>query len=128
MITHEAQRLLFPDLLADRRTAIEADVAAAGGLQIVGLALKLDDDPIEAGKKLSNKIQRNGRHDLKDEEVWRIKELARKSTGKSRLHELESDALAFEGRWLTSEDIKARRKKRKAALLAELLELEQEDE
>lgn len=129
MITHEAQRLLFPDLLADRRAAIEADVAAAGGQQNVGVELKLDDDPIEAGKKLSNKIQRNGRHDLKDEEVWRIKELARKSmAGKSRLHELESEALAYEGRWLTSEDIKARKKKRKAAILAELIELEREEE
>lgn len=128
MITHEAQRLLFPDLLADRRAAIEADVAAAGGLQKVGELLGLADNAVDAGKLLSNKIQRNGRHDLKDEEVWRIKELARKSPGKSRLHELESDALAYEGRWLTSEDIKARRKKRKAALLAELIELEQEEE
>jgi hypothetical protein len=128
MITHEAQRLLFPDLLADRRTAIEADVAAAGGQQNVGVELKLDEDPIEAGKKLSNKIQRNGRHDLKDEEVWMIRELARKTTGRSRLHELECSALNYEGRWLTTEDIKARRRKRKAALLAELIELEQEEE
>jgi hypothetical protein len=128
MITHEAQRLLFPDLLADRRTAIEADVAAAGGQQIVGLELKLDEDPIEAGKKLSNKIQRNGRHDLKDEEVWLIRELARKTAGRSRLHELECSALNYEGRWLTTEDIRARRRKRKAALLAELIELEQEEE
>lgn len=128
MITQDGQRLLFPDLLADRRTAIEADVAAAGGQQIVGLELKLDEDPIEAGKKLSNKIQRNGRHDLKDEEVWLIRELARKNAGRSRLHELECSALNYEGRWLTTEDIKARRRKRKAALLAELIELEQEDE
>jgi hypothetical protein len=129
MITHEAQRLLFPDLLADRRAAIEADVAAAGGLQKVGELLGLADNAVDAGKLLSNKIQRNGRHDLKDEEVWRIKELARKSpAGKSRLHEIESGALSYDGRWLTSDDIKARKRKRKAALLAELIELESEDE
>lgn len=122
------QALLFPNLLADRRTAIEADVDAAGGQQIVGHELGLADDPQAAGKLLSNKINQNGRHRLTDEEVWKIRELAYKASGRSRLHELESATLNYEGRWLTNEDIKARRKKRKAVLLAELLELEQEDE
>lgn len=122
------QTLLFPDLLADRRTAIEADVDAAGGLQVVGHELGLGDDPVAAGKLLSNKINQNGRHRLTDEETWRIRQLARQKSGRSRLHELECDTLAFEGRWLTSDDIKAKRRKRKAALLKELIELEQEDE
>lgn len=123
------QEPLFADLLRDRRAAIEADVAAAGGLQRVGELLGLADNAVDAGKMLSNKIQRCGRHDLKDEEVWKIRELARKSpAGRSRLHEIESGALHYEGKWLTNEDIKARKKKRKAALLAELLELEQEEE
>lgn len=122
------QALLFPDLLADRRTAIEADVAAAGGQQIVGHELKLGDDPVAAGKLLSNKINQNGRHRLTDDEVWQIRQMAREKAGRSRLHELECAALNFEGRWLTSDDIKARRKKRKSALLAELLELEREDD
>lgn len=122
------QEPLFADLLADRRAAIEADVAAAGGLQRVGELLSLADNAVDAGKMLSNKIQRCGRHDLKDEEVWKIRELARKVAGRSRLHEIESGALHYEGKWLTNEDIKARRKKRKAALLAELIELESEDE
>jgi hypothetical protein len=119
---------LFPDLLADRRTAVEADVDAAGGLQVVGHELGLAEDPVAAGKLLSNRINENGRHRLTDFDVWRIRQLARQRAGKSRIHEFESQALHFEGKWLTSEDIKARRRKRKAALLAELLELEQEEE
>jgi hypothetical protein len=124
------QEPLFPDVLSQRTTAIEADVNAAGGQQIVGHKLGLHDDPVEAGKLLSNKIRRNGRHRLSDEETWAIREMARESmAGKSHLHELESALLNYEGgRWLTSEDIKAKRRKRKAALLRELIELEQEEE
>lgn len=122
------QTLLFPDFRTDRRTAIEADVDAAGGLQKVGMDLGLADDPIAAGKLLSNRINECGRHRLTDHDVWFIRQFARERSGRSRLHELESDKLDFEGRWLTSEDIKARRRKRKAALLRELMELEQEDE
>lgn len=122
------QVLMFPDLLADRRNAIEADIAAAGGQQIVGHELGLAHDPTAAGKLLSNKVNQNGRHRLTDEEVWQIRQMAREKSGRSRLTELENEALNFEGRWLTSDDIKARRRKRKAALLRELIELEQEDE
>jgi hypothetical protein len=122
------QALLFPDLLADRRNAIEADVDAAGGLQIVGHELGLADDPVAAGKLLSNKINQNGRARLSDEETWRIKQLARQQAGRSRLQELENDALKFEGKWLTSDEIKAKRRKRKADLLRQLIELEEEDE
>jgi hypothetical protein len=121
------QGSLFPDLLGDRLTAVEADIDAAGGLQVVGEELGLSDDPIAAGKLLSNKVQQNGRHRLSDEETWMIRQLARRKSGRSRLHDLESDALNFEGKWLTTDDIKARRRKRKTALLKELLELEQEE-
>lgn len=127
-VTQMAQVLLFPDIQADRRNAIEADVAAAGGLQAVGHDLGLDDDPTAAGKLLSNRINCNGRHRLTDTDVWKIRQLARERAGYSRIHELESSILNYEGRWLTSEDIKARKKKRKAALLAELIELEREEE
>lgn len=113
---------------ARRRLAIEADVNAAGGQQVVGHDLELDPDPEEAGKKLSNKLQRNGRHDLKDGEVWRIRELARQRSGRSQLSELENELLHFEGRWLSTADIKARRRKEKTALLARLIELEREEE
>lgn len=126
------QEALFPDVASvparDRKLAIEADVAAAGGLQVVGHDLGLSDDPESAGKLLSNKINENGRHRLTGKEEWQIRQLARQRSGRSRLHELESELLNFDGRWLTSDDIKARRKKRKAVLLAELIELEKEDE
>jgi hypothetical protein len=119
---------LFPDVSDARMQAIESDIAAAGGLQEVGMELGLADCPITAGKLLSNKVQQNGRHRLSDAETWAIRQLARKVAGRSQLHELESDELAFEGKWLTSNDIKARRKKEKAALLARLMQLEQEEE
>lgn len=122
------QAPLFPDLLGDRRTAIEADVAAAGGLQIVGHELGLHHDPVTAGKLLSNRINDNGRHRLTDLDVWQIRQMARARSGRSRLHELENDVLDFDGKWLTSEDIKARKRKRRAALLAELVALDQEDD
>lgn len=122
------QAHLFPDLLADRRTALQADVDAAGGFQVVGFELDLGSDPVAAGKLLSNKINENGRHRLTGKEELSIRQLARERSGRSRLHELESSLLNFEGRWLTSEDIRARRRLRKQKLLAELIELEREDE
>jgi hypothetical protein len=118
---------LFPDASRDRKVALEADIAAAGGQQLVGCALNLGADPIQAGKMVSNKINRNGNHRFSADEVWQIKELARKAAGVSRLHELESDGLQFEGKWLTCEDIKARKRARKAALLKELLALENDE-
>jgi hypothetical protein len=127
-VTQMNQAQLFPDLSPAEQAAIEADVAAAGGLQVVGEALGLAENAIDAGKILSNKIQRNGRHRLSDVEAKTIRRLARERAGRSRSFELEAHALNYEGRWLTSEDIKARKKKRKAALLAELLELEREEE
>jgi hypothetical protein len=127
-VTQPHQEPLFPDQLADRLAAIEADVDAAGGLQIVGHELGLADDPTAAGKLLSNKINKNGRHRLSDEETWAIRNLARQRAGRSRLHELESSQLNFEGRWLTTEDLAARRKKRIATLMAQLqAELAQEN-
>jgi hypothetical protein len=120
---------LFPDVSDARMQAIESDIAAAGGLQEVGMELGLADCPITAGRLLSNKVQQNGRHRLSDAETWRIRQLARKVAGRSQLHELESDELDFEGgKWLTSEDIKARKKKRIRQLLAELTQLQQDDE
>jgi hypothetical protein len=127
-VTRMNQTPLFPDLSVARKNAIEADVAAAGGLQKVGDELGLADDPVAAGKILSNRINENGRHRLTDSDIRTIKQLARVRSGRSRIHELECDELGYDGRWLTSEDIKARRRKRKAALLAELVQLEQEEE
>jgi hypothetical protein len=111
-----------------RKSALEADIYGAGGFQIVGHDLKLNDDPETAGRVLNNKMNENGRHRLSALEVWQIKQWARQRSGVSRLHELESDDLKFEGKWLTSEDLRLRRRKRKAAILAELMELEQEEE
>lgn len=128
MIAQDVQGSLFPDLSSDRRTAIEADIDAAGGQQVVGHDLKFHDDPKEAGKLLNNKLNENGRHRLSDFDIWRIRQLARSRSGRSRIHEFESSVLNYEGKWLTSEDIKARRRKLKAALLTQLLELEREDE
>lgn len=122
------QEPLFTDILADRLAAIGADVDAAGGEKVVGAALWPNLKPDTAQRRMSNALNPKQRHALADIEVWQIKQMARAAVGRSQIHEFECAVLNFEGKWLTSEDIKARRKKRKAELLRQLIELEQEDE
>jgi hypothetical protein len=105
-----------------------ADVESAGGAKVVGSALWPDLDPETAGRKLSNALNPRQKQALTYEQLQVVKQLARTECGRSQLHEFESADLNFEGKWLTSEDLKARRRKRKASLLAELMELEQEEE
>lgn len=122
------QEPLFTDILAERLAAIGADVHAAGGEKTVAAILWPNLKPDTAQRRLSNALNVKQRHALTDDEVWTVKQLARKAVGRSQIHEFESSHLEFEGKWLTSEDIKARKRKRKAALLAELIELEREEE
>lgn len=119
---------LLKDHAAERKNAIEADIYAAGGYAAVGVELGLSDDTKTAATLLNNKVNRNGRHRLSDDELWQIKQWARERKGVSRVHELESDALKFQGKWLTSEEIRAMRRQVKAQLLRQLIELEQEEE
>ena len=119
---------LLKDHAAERKNAIEADIYAAGGYAAVGVELGLSEDTKTAATLLNNKVNRNGRHRLSDDELWQIKQWARERKGVSRVHELESDALKFEGKWLTSEEIRAMRRQIKAQLLRQLIELEQEEE
>lgn len=119
---------LIRDEKSERMAAIEADVYAAGGYQIVGHDLGLHEDPDTAGRVLSNKVNENGRHRLSASELWQIKQWARERKGISRIHELECDALKFAGKWLSSDEIRAMRRQRKAELLRQLIELEQEEE
>lgn len=122
------QEPLFKDILSERLAAIGADVDAAGGEKAVGGLLWPILKPDTAQRRMSNALNVRQRHALTDDEVWTIKQMARQAVGRSQLHEFECSHLEFEGRWLTSEDIKARRKKRKTALLAELIELERQEE
>lgn len=110
-----------------RKAAIEADIYASGGAAAVGVELGLSADPKTAATLISNKLNRNGRHEFKEREVWQIKQWARQRAGRSQLHELECAELKFEGHWLTVEEIKAQRKKERQALLRRLAELEEED-
>jgi len=119
---------LLKDHAAERKNAIEADIYAAGGYAAVGIELGLSDDTKTAATLLNNKVNRNGRHRLSDDELWQIKQWARERKGVSRVHELESDALKYQGKWLTSEEIRAMRRQVKAQLLRQLIELEQEEE
>lgn len=119
---------LLKDHAAERKNAIEADIYAAGGYAAVGVELGLSDDTKTAATLLNNKVNRNGRHRLSDDDLWQIKQWARERKGVSRVHELESDALKFQGKWLTSEEIRAMRRQVKAQLLRQLIELEQEEE
>jgi hypothetical protein len=122
------QEPLFKDLSANRLVAIAADVDAAGGEKVVGIALWPKLSPDAAARKMSNALNPRQRHELGHDEVWAIKQLARAAVGRSRLVEFECGELQAEVKWLTKEDLAARRRKRKAALLAELIELENEEE
>lgn len=119
---------LLKDHAAERKNAVEADIYAAGGYAAVGVELGLSDDTKTAATLLNNKVNRNGRHRLSDDELWQIKQWARERKGVSRVHELESDALKFEGKWLTSEEIKAQKRQRTTELLKQLIEHLQEDD
>lgn len=127
-VTLTTQHPLFKDILAERLAATGADVDAAGGEKTVAVLLWPNLKPDTATRRMSNALNVKQRHALTDDEVWQIKQLARRANGRSHLHEYESACLEFEGKWLTTEDIKARRRKRKAVLLAELVKLEQEEE
>jgi hypothetical protein len=122
------QEPLFTDILAGRLAALGADVHAAGGEKTVAAVLWPKLKPDTAQRRMSNALNVKQHHALTDGEVWQVKQLARAAVGRSQLHEFECAHLEFEGKWLTSEDIKARRRKRRAALLAELVELESHDE
>jgi hypothetical protein len=122
------QEPLFKDLSANRLVAIAADVDAAGGEKIVGAALWPKLSPDTAARKMSNALNPKQRHDLSHNEVWVIKQLARDAVGRSRVVEFECGELQADVKWLSKEDIKAKRKKRRAMLMAELIELESEDE
>lgn len=95
---------LLRDNAADRKAALEADIYAAGGYSAVGKELGLSDDAKNAATMLSNKVNRSGRHDLKDLEVWQIKQWARERTGRSRLTEFECAELLADLHWVTKEE------------------------
>lgn len=115
------QEPLFKDLLKDRLAAIEADIDAAGGKQMVGHKLGLHDDPTEAGKLLSNKIRKNGRHRLSDEEVWSIRQLARNAVGRSLVHEFESVELQADLHWITQQEQMERQEQRLESMMDQFL-------
>lgn len=127
-VTRMTQEPLFKDVLRERLIAIGADVDAAGGEKVVGTLLWPKLSPDTAARRMANALNPKQRHVFTDDEVWVIKQKARLAVGRSQLHELECSSLEYEGKWLTSEDIKIRRRKRRAALLAELVQLDREDE
>jgi len=84
--------------------ALEADVAAAGGPQVVGHILWPHLDPITAGKKASNAANPKQRQEFTPKEIRRIKSLARAAAGRSQLHAVESGELDCEIKWTTLEE------------------------
>lgn len=111
------QQPLFKDISADRLAAIGADVDAAGGEKIVGCQLWPKLAPDTAGRKLSNALNPKQRHELSDDEVWLIKQLARKAVGRSRVIEFECGELKADLRWITPEEQQERSEKRLVTLL-----------
>lgn len=111
------QEPLFKDLSADRLAAIGADVDAAGGEKTVGAQLWPKMAPDTAGRKLSNALNPKQRHSLSDDEVWLIKQLARKTAGRSRVVEFECGELKADLHWITQEEQIERSEQRLESLL-----------
>lgn len=120
------QEPLFKDLLQDRLAAIAADIDAIGDPKAVGHELWPSLTPDTAGRKLSNALNPKQRHQLTDAEVWQIKQLARSTTGRSRIHEFESSALQADLHWITPVELLERKERRIETLLDEVhLELQE---
>lgn len=111
------QEPLFKDLSADRLAAIGADVDAAGGEKTVGYKLWPKLTPESAGRKLSNALNPKQRHALSDDEIWLIKQLARKASGRSRTVEFECGELKADLHWITQEEQIERSEQRLESLL-----------
>lgn len=103
-----------------RKAALEADIYAAGGAAAVGVELGLSADPKTAATMISNKINRNGRHEFKDREVWQIKQWARERSGRSRLVEFECGELLADLHWVTKEEQIERKEKALETLLEQV--------
>ena len=91
---------------ASHLASVAADVEAAGGYQVVGHRLGYNDDPITAGKILSNKLNtRQAKAVLSSWDEKRIRLWARETSGKSQSFADEAATLAAEVTWKTSEMI-----------------------
>lgn len=101
--------------------AAKADALAAGGLKTVGHDLWSEMDPEDARDKLANALNKDHRQQLKYYELQRIKYLARRATGRSQLHALESKDLDCDLAWLTDEDLDRREDERLESLFAEVM-------
>jgi len=119
-VTQMTQHPLFKDLSSDRLAAIGADVDAAGGEKIVGATLWPKLAPETAGRKLANALNPKQRHELTDEEVWTIKQMAYEAVGRSRLVEFECGALQADLHWITKQEQLERKEQRLEALLEQI--------
>lgn len=110
------QEPLFRDLLADRLAAIGADVDAIGTKQVCK-HLWPDMAPETAQRKISNNLNPNQKHEFSDNEVWKIKTLARLNAGRSHILEFEARELTADLHWVTQEEQLDRKERAIEALL-----------
>lgn len=86
--------------------SVKADVAAAGGFQVIGSRLGYGKDPIGAGKILSNKLAIDQpKHVLSAWDEKLIRRWARDATGRSQSFADEADMLRADVKFKTSEQI-----------------------
>lgn len=111
------QEPLFTDLSATRLAAIGADVDAAGGEKTVGAALYPNLSPDTAARKVANVLNPKQRHAFTGEEEWRIKQMARAASGRSRLVEFECGELLADLHWITREEQIERKERALESLL-----------
>lgn len=113
------QEPLFKDL-SDRFAAIGADVDAAGGEKVVGSILWPSITAERARQRMSHVLNPRQRHELTDKEVWTIKQLARKASGRSWIVEFECGALHADIKWISQEQQIERKEQQLEKLLGQV--------
>lgn len=100
------QEPLFQELdeLSKLKAAVRADVEAAGGFKVVAAVLWPNSNPVTAQQKLSNACNPKQKQELDYHDTQKVKLLARRAIGASRIHEYESTPLDCSCHWITREE------------------------
>jgi hypothetical protein len=98
---------LFKELenpLVALKAAITADVDAAGGPKAVAAAIWPDEDIETTHRRLLNACNPKQKQELGYHDIQKLKLLARRKSGASHIHALESKALNVNLHWVTVQE------------------------
>jgi hypothetical protein len=86
------------------KAAVTADVDAAGGPKTVAAALWPDEDIETTHRRLLNACNPKQKQELGYHDIQKLKLLARRKSGASHIHALESSALNAKLHWVTVQE------------------------